>query len=81
MSGDRPAPPFLNTAKLLQLSTGMEKEPAPRPGRLPEVRVRAGEDWVSYRLRVATHRGFTTHLILRCAPDGEIHASIEHVAD
>lgn len=59
----------------------MEKQPAPHPGRLPEVRVRAGEDWVSYRLRVAMLRGTTTHLILRCAPDGEIYASIEHVAD
>jgi hypothetical protein len=45
------------------------------------VRVRAGEDWVSYRLRVAALRGTTTHLVLRCAPDGEIYASIEHVAD
>jgi hypothetical protein len=65
----------------LLLSTGMEKEPTPRPGRLPEVRVKVGEDWVSYRLRVAALRGATTHLILRCAPDGEIYASIEHVAD
>jgi hypothetical protein len=59
----------------------MEDHSLPRPGRLPEVRVRAGEDWVSYRLRVAALRGTTTHLVLRCAPDGEIYASIEHVAD
>jgi len=26
-------------------------------------------------------RGTTTHLVLRCAPDGEIFVSIEHVAD
>jgi hypothetical protein len=59
----------------------MKKEPEPRPGRLPEVRVRVGEDWVSYRLRVAALRGTTTYLILRCAPDGEIYSSIEYVAD
>jgi hypothetical protein len=59
----------------------MEKQPAPRPGRLPEVRVRVGEDWVSYRLRVNVLRGTITHLVLRCAPDGSIYASIEHAAD
>ncbi|HWF86717.1 MAG TPA: hypothetical protein VG222_17785 [Vicinamibacterales bacterium] len=43
--------------------------------------MRVGEDWVSYRLRVAGLRGTTTYLILRCAPDGEIYSSIEYVAD
>jgi len=32
-------------------------------------------------LRVNMLRGTTTHLVLRCAPDGEIFVSIEHVAD
>jgi hypothetical protein len=57
----------------------MDKRPSPRPGQLPEVRVRVGEDWVSYRLRVGMVRGATTHLIVRCAPDGEIYAAIELV--
>jgi hypothetical protein len=57
----------------------MEDQPSPHPGRLPEKLVRAEADWVSYRLRVAVVRGATTHLVLRCAPDGTIYAAIDHV--
>ena len=46
----------------------------------PEVRVRLGEDWVSYRLRVATLCGATTYLVLRYAPDGGLSAAIEYQA-
>jgi hypothetical protein len=57
----------------------MEDQPSPHPGRVPDVRVRVNAECVSYRLRVATLRGATTHLVVRCAPDGTLYAAIEHV--
>ena len=51
--------------------------PQPRPGALPEVRVRVGEDWVTYRFRFRASAGLETQLVLRFDGNGEIYASID----